>query len=177
VIKKLILISALVVISSAFISTQSASAHFFVEDPGTGLKAFFHVTPDHNPIAGEESFITFDFSKTGVEAKNYTYSLIIKSTKGEPASVPIEISGNVAIAHYSFPYQGFYDIKLVATNKIDGSTSMLHYGQRVSRGVVATKSMGLGPIEIAAIAGTVLIASIGIVLSFINDRSKRKEKK
>ncbi len=177
-IKKLKLIPILVLAISLLGLSQPASAHFIIEDSNTGVKALFHVTPDHDPIAGKESIISFDFSDTDVQIDDYTYVLTVKSTKAEAVTVPTETTGNVILAGYAFPSQGFYDIKLTATHKADNSVSNLHYGQRVSRGVEATEqTKALGPLEIGAIAGVVLIATGAIIFSVINDRNDRKEKK
>lgn len=171
------LISIVAVAVSLLGFAQPASAHFIIRDSTTGVKALFHVTPDHDPIAGEESIISFDFSKTGFQAKAYSYSLTVKPVKGEAVAVPLEVVGNVVMASYVFPAQGFYDIQLSATSKDDNVVSQLDYGQRVSRGVVVEKSNEFGLLEIGAIAGVVLIAVGAIFFSLLNDRNDRKEKR
>ena len=106
-IKKVVLIGVgLVAILSLSIS-QSTYAHFFVSDQDSRVKAIFHVTPDHDPIAGEESVISYDFAKTDVSADEFTFTLAVKSTKAEAVDVPLEVSGNVVLASYTFPVQGF----------------------------------------------------------------------
>lgn len=171
------LISALVIVMSTFGVTKPASAHFELEDTNTGMKALFHITPNHEPIAGQESVISFDFSNSGMQASDYTYALTLKSTKGEAVTVPLEGDGNVRIAHYTFPSQGFYDISLTATPKDGGSVSKLHYGLRVSRGTIMQQEIAFGPTEVAALAAVALIALSAIIASFINDSKKRKHKK
>lgn len=156
---------------------KQAYAHFIVEDTNTGLKALFHVTPDHDPIAGEESIISYDFAKTGFESKEYSYSLAVKPTKGEAVAVPLDIVGNVILATYTFPSRGFYDIVLTATAKKDGAVSKIQYGQRVSRGAAVERNEGLGPIAMAAIGGTVLLAVGVVIFSLKSDHNKRKGKR
>lgn len=171
------LIGVLAVVVSVFGVTQSASAHFEVEDDTTGLKAVFHITPDHDPIAGEESVISFDFSKTNYEAQNYDFSLRVKSTKYEAVTVPVEVAGNVVVATYAFPSQGFYSITLTATEKNNETVSKLQYGQRVSRGVVIEHDKGLGPLEIGVMAAAAVLSIGAIIFSVISDSDKRKVKK
>ena len=153
---------------------QSASAHFYVTDANTGVKAIFHVTPDHDPIAGKESIISFDFAKTGFEADKFSYLLTVKSTKTEAVTVPVEVSGNVVLTDYVFPSQGFYNITLTATGKNDSSVSTLQYGQRVSRGETVEEKRDFGLFEIVMISGVGLIGVGAIIFSLINDRRKQK---
>lgn len=154
-----------------------ASAHFLIEDVSTGARASFHITPDHDPIAGKESVISFDFSKTGFQVSNYTYELTVKSTKGQAVTVPLEVASNVLMATYTFPSQGFYTIRLTATHKDDGVVSKLQYGQRVSRGVIVEHTQSFGLFEIGAMAGVVLVAVSAIIYSLVKDSNKRKDKK
>jgi len=168
------LISVAAIVFSLFGVNQSASAHFIINDSKTGFKALFHVSPDHNPIAGEESIISFDFSKTGVQASEYSYSLTVKSTKDEAITVPFEVAGDVLLASHTFASRGFYDISLTATNKKDSTVSRLHYGQRVSRGDEVKEPVTFGALEMAAIAGVSIIAVSAIIFSIVNDRSNRK---
>lgn len=168
------LIGVLVVSVLGF--AEPAYAHFIVEDSNTGIGASYHVTPDHEPIAGKESVISYDFAKTGVEIKGYSFSLQVKSTKSEAVTVPLEIGGNVVMANYTFPTQGFYDVRLTVTNKKSGSISKLQYGQRVSRGVVAEKGMEFGLLEIGVTISAVSVAIGAIIFSLMSDNNKRKEK-
>lgn len=171
------LIGMAVAVLSLFGGAESASAHFIVEDSNTGVKALFHVTPDHNPIAGQESVISYDFGETGFETKAYLYQLVVKPTKGEAVTVPLEVSGNVLLAGYTFPTQGYYDITLTAIAKEGGVESKLHYGQRVSRGAKVEESKAFGVLEIGAIAAVTLIAAGAIIFSFVNDTKNRKGEK
>lgn len=173
--KKLTLISVFAGIVSVLCMSHTAHAHFTVEDAGTGVKAIFHVTPDHDPIAGKESVISFDFAKTDSQTEGYAYSLKVKPTKGEAVDVPINVLGNVIIGTYAFPGRGFYDIILTATNEQDGTVSRLQYGQRVSRGVVAEKKEPFGLLEIGAISGAIAVAVGAIFFSLISDNNKRRE--
>lgn len=158
-------------------SSNSASAHFFVEDEKTGVKALFHSTPDHDPIAGEESVISFDFGEAGLSGAAFSYTMTVKSTKEEEVKLPLEVSENVVLASYVFPTQGFYDIRLDVVNKDTGEKSLLHYGQRVSRGIKAEQSYTFSGPEILAIAGVVGIAIGAIVVSIVGDRNNKKGKR
>ena len=142
--------------------TQVTQAHSGVEDPDTGIEASFHATPDHSPIAGSESVISYDFGKYGVKATDFTYRLTIKKVREKEAGVSTETSGNVVIARYKFPTQGLYILTLTATPK-DGSSkpSVLTYNQRVSRGEVA-ESKGFGSFEVGVLG--IVLGFIGIVL-------------
>ena len=56
VMKKVVFIGVVSALIFSLSLVQSASAHFYVTDANTGVKAVFHATPDHNPIAGKESW-------------------------------------------------------------------------------------------------------------------------
>lgn len=122
-------IGVLAIIISPFGFAESTYAHFLVEDTRTGVKAILHVAPDDDPIAGQESVISFDFSKTKLQASAYSYSLEVRPTKGHAVTIPLQVQSNVVLASYTFPSQGFYDIILTTTSRLDGSQSNLQYGQ------------------------------------------------
>lgn len=86
--------------------SNEASAHFPVRDAKSGVSAIFHVTPDHDPITGKESVISFDFSGTKWPVERNDFRLTVTATKSEAVSVPIEVTGNVILASYVFPHQG-----------------------------------------------------------------------
>ncbi len=165
-------VMAAVIFSIGF--AQPTYAHFAVKDAETGVKAIFHVTPDHDPIAGEESVISFDFAKTETHANNFTYVLTVKSTKSEAVTLPLEVAGNVVLTSYAFPNQGFYTITLTAIRRDDGVVSKLQYGQRVSRGEIIEQNKGFGVFETGAIIGVTLIGIGAIIFSLRNDSKKRR---
>ena len=169
--KKLMLISALIVIS-AFGLSESASAHFELEDTNTGMKALFHVTPDHEPVAGKESVLSFDFSETDIQTNKYTYVLTVKSTKAEAVVVPVAVQGDVLTARYTFPSQGFYDTTLTATQVNGGEVSKLQYGLKVSHGTIAQEKTAFSPIETAALVGVGLVALSAVIVSIRHRSSK-----
>ena len=159
-----------------FGSSQITSAHFDVEDAATGLKSNFHATPDHSPIAGKESVISYDFSKNGHQTNKFTYSLKINKTRENQIAVPPSVTGNVVLANYIFPTQGLYTLSLTVTPKdSSGKVSVLTYNQRVSRGEVAG-SKGFGIFEIGVFA--VVCGAIGIVftITFRDILMKNKRK-
>lgn len=175
--KKVMLISVVAVIISVFSLSHSAYAHFIVEDAHTGVKASFHVTPDHDPIAGKESVISFDFAKTELQPKDYSYILTVKSTRDEGGTVPVELVGNVLIAEYTFPSQGFYTITLTATHKDDYVVSKLQYGQRVSRGVIVEKEHSFNPLETGVIVGVILISIGAVIFSLVSNHNELRKKR
>ena len=175
--KKLMLIGIIAIFIAAIGFPKPVFAHFMVKDVSTGVEALFHVTPNHNPVAGRQSVISFDFANTQHQAKDFSYVLTVKSTKGDAVEVPFEVSSNVLLSTYVFPSQGFYNISLAATDVKDGTVSKLHYGQRVSRGVVVKQEVKLESSEVIAIVGALSIAIVGIVIGLMSDYKTRKGKK
>ena len=157
----LVIVTLSIVMIGVLGSSQTAQAHFDVEDSTTGLQSNFHVTPDHSPIAGKESVISYDFSKNGHQTDKFTYSLKINKIREPKIVVPTNVTRNVVLADYVFPTQGLYTITLTVTPKDSSSmVSVLTYNQRVSRGEVA-EHKGFGLFEIGVFA--VVFGAIGIV--------------
>ena len=175
-IKRVVLIGVLVAVVSVLGLSRPAYAHFVVEDTNTGMQASFHITPDHDPIAGEESVISFDFAQTDTRVTDYTYSLTVTSTQTEATEVPLDIPGNVVIASYTFPVQGLYDIKLTATHKESGTVSRLEYGQRVARGATTKRGKSFTFLELGAVAVAVLILIVGIVYIQVSNNKRKVQK-
>lgn len=121
--------------------SPATQAHFLLQDTDTGIKVVFHSAPDDDPIAGQNSVLSFDFSKNekGIQNNTYSFTLSIKDESGKVQDIPYEITANDIIAQYTFPQQGLYSITLYITPK-DGSgkSSTLEYTQRISRGVVSS---------------------------------------
>ncbi len=161
--------SAVVVMVLATLSfTQTSYAHFDLEDSATGMKTLFHVTPGHSPVAGKESYISYDFSKSGYKSKNFTYRLTVNKTLDEEVStLPVEVTGNVVIAKYVFPSQGLYRIVLVA-EPIDAKakSSTFSYNQRVSLGATVNEKQDRS-FELTVLAVTLLA---GIFVYHVSSR-------
>lgn len=153
------------VVSSFIFTSQEVQAHFIVEDPKTGEEAYFHSTPEHSPIAGKESTISYDFSQADRNTKAYEYTLTAKRAKGKEVIVPTEITSNVVITDYVFPVQGLYELKLIASPKVEGAgkASVFIYNQRVSHGT-EEKRKDFGNFEIGILA--IVLGSVGIVFVF-----------
>lgn len=157
--------------------SNEASAHFPVRDAKSGVSAIFHVTPDHDPITGKESVISFDFSGTKWPVERNDFRLTVTATKSEAVSVPIEVTGNVILASYVFPRQGFYSIRLQATDRQTGEVAMFEYGQRVSRGEAAPEPRSLTALEWGAIGGIGAVSLAAIIYSIMNDRRQQKRER
>lgn len=176
--KKLMVALALVLSISAvgvLGSSQVARAHFAIEDPVTGLKSTFHATPDHSPIAGKKSIISYDFSKSEHESNAFRYSLTIKKAREKEVAVLSTLNRNVLLAEYVFPSQGLYTLTLTVTPKDSSAKpSVLTYNQRVSRGDMAETS-GFGKFEAGVFA--VVFGAIGIVFVMTYKDIPMKDKK
>ena len=169
--KRLLLLGTFML--STFILTQSpaASAHFLLQDTSTGIGASFHCAPDHDPIAGQESIISYDFSKAEkvIDTDSYNFSLTIKDEKDKIQNVPFDINSGLIAAQHMFPYQGLYTIRLEIQPKTGPEkASILEYKQRVSRGTVAPKS---SQSNVLIFAGLGLVVALTVVLIIREVRS------
>lgn len=147
----------------AALGNNAALAHFDVEDSENKLNVTFHITPEHKPVAGEGSTISYDFSKSGTSANEYDFEFhIIDMRTAKDESIPFKLSGDVVVAEYTFPYQGTYKINLKAISKENRAVSDLAYTQKVSHGTTVptdTKKWLL--------LGLLFIGSIGLVIGAI----------
>lgn len=173
--KSLTLIGLSVVVLSTVVPSGVAYAHFPVEDAKTGLYASFHITPDHDPIAGKQSTITYDFGGSEQSATDYTFLLTIKPIKDESTQVAIDVDAEVVSAHYTFPTRGFYTVNLHAIPKNGGEASDLLYSQRVSRGI-PQKTDSFNGFEVGVIAA-VLGLSLTVVVLTLKDGSIERHKR
>lgn len=153
-------------------SSPSASAHFILRDTTTGMKTLFHVTPDHEPIAGKQSVISYEFNKQEYQAKEFTYILTVKSTRGTD-TVPTEVTSNVVLADYVFAARGLYTISLtVMPIGSDKPASTFAYSQRVQRGQ-AEKQTKFPLYAVSAIVGALAVAGAAAIVSANSKRNER----
>lgn len=111
---------------------QIASAHVLITDEKNSTGAILHITPDDDPIAGQEATIYFDTQNRLPSHRNDSITLEIIDSFGERKAVDTKISGNLATATYVFPSQGAYELLFTVT--ADNETHIFKHSQRVSRG-------------------------------------------
>ncbi|HUS26107.1 MAG TPA: hypothetical protein VMY99_02045 [Nevskiaceae bacterium] len=148
----------------------AASAHVFIKGnlPDTG--AILHVTPDDDPIAGEQASLFFDIQSPALAHKPYTPILSITDDRHIQTTVPATASGNAVNATYAFPLQGVYRISLV----VEGERTPVHeftYTQRVSRGTLNTLPVDTTPAWAQAGLLFVIVTAIAIMIVFYNRRT------
>ena len=109
----------------------AAQAHVLQRDSSGKIGALLHITPDDNPIAGEQSNIYIDLQP--LPPGELTVVLEITTAGGSSEAVAAELVGSGARAQHTFPAQGVYELRLTITSNSD--TYALAFTQRVSRGV------------------------------------------
>ena len=158
-------------------STRPASAHMFIKDPIAGAGAVLHITPDDDPVAGEQSGFLFDIKHTSPVGQDSSANLAITDEQNNTITVPTVIKEGAASVKYTFAKQGLY--KLVLTvKKGEKQTHIFTLDQRVSRGIISGGTTRSTPLWAGAgllVAGlaTIIIAALAIARrSQINTYSK-----
>lgn len=135
-----------------------AQAHVLVVDTTDSKGAILHINPNDNPVAGQKSAIIFD-TDNDVLDKNSRVLLSIKSDDGAVDEIEAEIEGPLAVAEYTFPARGVYQLSFAVSTGDETMTFI--YSQRVSRGV-ATNQLDQPSYEWAKML--LLGTGIGIVI-------------
>lgn len=111
---------------------HTASAHVLIRDETQTVGAVLHITPDDDPVAGEQSELYFDIQGAVIDSAE----LQITDGADQVIDVPTEVENNTIQALHTFPSQGVYDLRLAA---VSGDTRYeLNHAQRVTRGTVIT---------------------------------------
>lgn len=110
---------------------QITSAHVLITDESHTKGAILHLTPDDDPIAGQEATLYFD-----TQAHTNAVSVSIQSEDGEVSNIAMKLEGALATARYIFPTQGVY--RLTFTAKSDEQTYTFTQTQRITRGKAAS---------------------------------------
>lgn len=160
--------------------TSSASAHYDLTDPVTGLTAKYHITPDHEPIAGQSSIISFDLSKDDVQNNDYVFVITV-SDKTQTLNVATShTTGNVITADYTFPSAGEYIISL-QINSPNGRISSVQQKQSVkaaaATGETAEQDEDESSRKVILLSSTTLALIIIILAIAARDQPKKKRRK
>ncbi|HEX8763338.1 MAG TPA: hypothetical protein VF733_06315 [Candidatus Saccharimonadales bacterium] len=149
----------------------TAAAHVLISDESRPIGAILHITPDDDPIAGEQSSIAFTMEGRAVSKKTHAFTLQVIDDQERAVYVPIQVNDSTATATYTFPRQGAYEIVLSA-EAVNGTSPTLTFrqSQRVARGEKAATSIVSTPFwaQFGVIAA--LIALLVIMMTVFNRR-------
>lgn len=110
---------------------QPASAHVLITDRSNTRGAILHLTPDDDPVAGQEATLYFD-----TQTQTNAVSVSIQNKDGEVSSKTMGLDGTLATTQYVFPAQGVY--RLTFTAKSDNRDYTFTQNQRITRGKTAS---------------------------------------
>lgn len=147
--------------------TRPAAAHMFSKDTMAGSGSVLHITPDDDPIAGEQASLVFDIKDLSSSEKQTVAKLTIVDDQQREAKVPARVHDNTVVAEYLFPQQGLYKISLSIEQ--DGiQTHNFTQSQRVNRGIIGSITVNKTPFwAVAGLLGTG-VAAIGVAsLAFV----------
>ena len=122
----------------AVMSPSAAEAHVLLRDNTAKVGATFHLTPDDDPVAGEESRLYFDIqdSDSNVRVPYDIYELQIRDSNGMTKKIDLTANNNTLSASYIFPSQGVYDLTLRSRPEYDVNKQIsMEYVLRVDRGI------------------------------------------
>lgn len=112
-------------------------AHVLVKDTTTDSGAVLHITPDDDPVAGEQAALFYDIRDPSLAMVKPEIMLTVTDAQGSISTLRAHVQGTSVSASYVFPRQGVYRISLLLLH--DGR--QLHdftYSQRISRGTAGT---------------------------------------
>ena len=116
--------------------SQVASAHVYVSSNDKASGAILHITPDDDPVAGQQSMIYFDANSNAYGSKVADVRLESQNQSGEVTIVKTKTENGLSVARYTFPVQGIYNMRITTT--ASGGQRIFEYSQRVSRGVAGS---------------------------------------
>lgn len=144
--------------------SRPAGAHMFSKDAETESGAVLHITPDDDPIAGENSLFVFDIENAPPPNPSIVAMLTIADDQNHAAAVPAHLNEHMVKAEYTFPSQGLYTITLTLEQN-GQQTHNFTQSQRVSRGTLINETASSKPLW----AGLGALASgvAAVIVAFI----------
>lgn len=173
----LVLVIALVTMAPFFM--QSASAHYDLTDPVTGLTAKYHITPDHEPIAGQSSVISFDLSEDNIQNDGYIFVITVADKTQTLDVTESQTTGNVVTTDYTFTDAGEYTISL-QINSPDGRISSVQQKQSVKAAAAeetAEQNEDESSRTVVLLSSATLVLIIAILAIIVHDKPKKKKRK
>lgn len=151
-------------VASLFGTIQPADAHVLIRDDANSIGAILHITPDDDPIAGEESSIYFNLRGQSLRESDVTITITDESTN-QPVTLAVTTTSSGVETTYTFPSRGVYQINLDIQGQRDYSFS---HTQRVSRGIGTDAAQTNSyPLATAALVLSSVTLAL-LVLIFIN---------
>lgn len=145
--------------------TRPAQAHMFSKDTMAGSGSVLHITPDDDPIAGEQASLVFDIKDLSAAGKQAVAKLTITDDQNKEAIVPAHVRDNTVAAEYTFPRQGLYKIAL-SIEQDDIQTHHFAQSQRVNRGIISSVTVMNSPPLWAVVGATSAgVAAMGVVFA------------
>lgn len=130
--KKLLIIPLLGAL--LLLAPQAAKAHTVLRDSISGTGAVLHITPDDDPIAGEQSSMFFGIQGTSLMHGQTTAQVTITDDKGQATSATSRVAESGVAADFTFPRQGLYTLAL-SVEQNGKKLYSFSQSQRVSRGL------------------------------------------
>lgn len=144
--------------------SRPVGAHMFSQDSATESGAVLHITPDDDPIAGQNSTFIFDIENLPPSRPGFSATLTVVDDLNRTATVPAQRQGHMVKADYTFPRQGLYNITL--TIEQNGQlTHTFSQSQRVSRGALINESASSKPLwaGVGALASGMAAAVVAVI--------------
>lgn len=112
------------------------TAHVLLTDESNAKGAILHITPDDDPIAGQEAMLYFDMQGQAFKKDESTVTVSIRSEGGEIHKEGMKVDKTLATARYIFPSQGVYQLTFtIASGK---QSYIFAQTQRVMRGTAVS---------------------------------------
>lgn len=136
--------------------SRPAEAHVLLKDTVAGKGAILHVTPDDDPVAGEQTSFLFDIQDASPGKERSVAKLTIVDDQHNETSIPARVQGNTVAAAYIFPRQGLYTLNL-----------NMQLGDRKTHRFTESLRVSHGAINDVTVRSTPLWAGVGMLCTVI----------
>ena len=109
--KKIKLLTSVILFCSVTLLTSTASAHVLITDTTKKHGAVLHIAPDDNPVAKKPSTLFFDTQDTLLNPSSTISVAITKTGDSRPINLNAKRDGSLITTDYTFPSQGVYSVR------------------------------------------------------------------
>lgn len=151
----------------------TAAAHVLIGDETRSVGAILHITPDDDPVAGEQSSIAFIIEGQAVSNKTHAFTLHAIDGQNQKSYISIQANGSTITAAYAFPVQGVYELILVAEPLTGrGKTLTFRHDQLVARGEAAEATDNVAASLGAQLGLITALTALLIIIATVYSRRK-----
>jgi len=120
--------------------SRPVEAHMLLKDTQSEQGTVLHITPDDDPIAGQQSALLYDIQGISPSHEHLTAILLVVDDQNHETSVMAHVRENTVAADFTFPKQGLYTL-ILNIQQDNKQIRQFTESQRVSRGTINSTAM------------------------------------